>query len=755
MNGAHVLHVFRKDGLEILRDRRTIFVNVVLPILLYPLLLLFFVQVVQLTNKQKTEAPGVILVDVPEAIADRLSAAPAGPLRAPGGHAASPPAASPFEEGRLDAVRIISAADDPLLAATLREQAALLLRLHQSLETLHHSDGDDAPAGGAHGGEEQLEGQWRDACNRMLAMLRRQGAIAALVRMPDRDGQQHYCVIQDEASRRWDAVDGIINEVLDDYRTALVVSRLRVAHLPESTLHPLQVTSLPIASIAATLRTRLGGLLPLLLVVLSASGAFFPALDLICGERERGTLETLLSWPVTRRDLFLGKLLVACTAAAISVALHMTSLGVSLAIAGHQINHLGGDLGGLYAVGLGTLLLCGLVMLPLIITLAAVALAVTGLASTSKEAQNYLTPFTLVVLMAAMVGLIPSTRPGLVLDLLPIVGPVLTLKESMQGDHLPWIDLAVTWVASMSLAWVVIGWSTRLLEDERFRYPGLVRAGWGRFRRWGVGPAVPGGLEAIGVFAIAAGGFTMLSGYAAVNAVALVCIPLIAFAAGPALLHCFLGAYDPRLTLSLQRCSGRSLGLAVVLIPCAVALSIAVMLVQSHFMHGAEPSSESKIEEIAEQLRALGGLPLMVASMAVLPGICEELLFRGTVLSGLRRGIGPVGGILVSSFLFAALHADPERFVPQFFLGIVLAVLTVRAASIYPAMLVHAGHNSTVLIIDQFGNQLQRFAVVRMLEAAPLLVALVPLGVVGIVLCLAAVRPHRATLGAPGAPRGI
>jgi sodium transport system permease protein len=725
VNRRHVFQVFRKDGLEILRDRRTMFVNIVLPLLLYPMMLLFALQVAQLTRQQKVEPPVVALVDMPDEVRAELATPPSKkPDSEP---------ADPFAEAPHDGLNPI--VPDPTLSAELRTQAQELDRLYESLK---------------HARDEHLEAnegereRWRSLRQDVLAKLRKLGMAAAVVRLPAQGEGEHVAVLMDDASRRADVAEDAIQHALTDWRQRLVKERLRQASLPESALHPVEVAMLPMAPAAESIRTRISGILPVLLVVLAASGAFFPALDLIAGERERGTLESLLSWPARRRDVFAGKLLVACVAAAASVLLNICSLGATIAIGGAQVAKQGVDFGGLFSVGIGALALCCLVLLPLTITLAATALAVTGLANSAKEAQNYLTPFFLVVFVAGMVAVIPGTRPGFLLDLIPVVGPVLALKESLQAATMPWAHLALSTAASMALAWVVIGWSARLLDDERFRYPGLVRAGWGIFRKWGKPPPSPGGLEAMGVFAVAVAGFTMLSGYLenGYPVIVRVGLPLIAFTLLPSALHCWLGAYDPRATLSLRAPSARGLGCGALLGLCAIAVSMTIGNLQAPLFEG-KPPGEAKMEEILQDLASYG-LPMLVAVTAILPGICEELLFRGTVLAGLTRGIGRGGAIVVSAFLFGALHGSPDRFLPQFVLGMFLAGLTVRSGSIVPAMLAHAIHNGVMVVLaaQSMNTVAEAWAQAHPAETIAVGITGAVIGVVGVVSAVWLAKPR-------------
>src|SRR5262249_35058710 len=95
--------------------------------------------------------------------------------------------------------------------------------------------------------------------------------------------------------------------------------------------------------------------------------------------------------------------------------------------------------------------------------------------------------------------------------------------------------------------------------------------------------------------------------------------------------------------------------------------------------------------------------PLFI--IVLLPAVCEELAFRGFILSALRRHFRPWTAILLSSFLFALYHMNVFQFVPTFLLGVVLGLLTSRSGSVFPAMLLHLLYNGLLVSI----TVLQRF----------------------------------------------
>src|SRR5262249_6729614 len=97
------------------------------------------------------------------------------------------------------------------------------------------------------------------------------------------------------------------------------------------------------------------------------------------------------------------------------------------------------------------------------------------------------------------------------------------------------------------------------------------------------------------------------------------------------------------------------------------------------------------------ELRTADVLPYLWA-FAFLPALCEELAFRGFLLTGLRKRFRPRTAVLVCSFMFALFHLNVFQFLPTFFLGIVLGLLTLRSNSLLPAMFFHFLYNAVLLL---------------------------------------------------------
>jgi sodium transport system permease protein len=195
-------------------------------------------------------------------------------------------------------------------------------------------------------------------------------------------------------------------------------------------------------------------------------------------------------------------------------------------------------------------------------------------------------------------------------------------------------------------------------------------------------------------------------------------IGLLAFMAAPPILMALLLTRRPAESLALRRpppqaMLGAALLAVLLLFPLVELTNYALrqfpeveeLLRQNH------PFTQA-LGELREQGQAAGGQALRVAAVymlvfAVLPAVCEELAFRGFILTGLRRRFRTGTAIVISSFLFAVAHMNVFQFLPTFVLGLVLGVLAVRGNSVLPGMAYHLMHNGLLIgltCVEQLGG---------------------------------------------------
>ena len=199
----------------------------------------------------------------------------------------------------------------------------------------------------------------------------------------------------------------------------------------EGVLEPSKIVKSGYASQREILGERIGGLLPYFFVVFCFMGAFYPAIDIGAGEKERGTLETLLLTPVPRSSLVLGKFGVVFTCGVVAAVFSLTSMGLWIYLKGSSLS---GDIGEIVrSFSLLDLGLIFLMILPLAALFAALMLSLSIFAKNFKEAQNFIAPLQFLLIFPAFMAFLPGISLNWKTALVPITNISLAIKELTKG----------------------------------------------------------------------------------------------------------------------------------------------------------------------------------------------------------------------------------------------------------------------------------------------------------------------------------
>ena len=270
---------------------------------------------------------------------------------------------------------------------------------------------------------------------------------------------------------------GELRRFLAEHGERIVVARLAERGLPASALKPFAVNTENVAPPEKVGGGTIGGLIPYFFLLLSFTGAMYPAMDLTAGEKERGTLETLLCSPVARLDLVLGKFLTILTASLGTVACSMVSLGCTVIFGGPLLAQgvanagtAGARQGAAQIAAMTTLDPLGLVavlgmVFPLAVLFSAVLFAVSLCAKSFKEAQTYVSPLIALVLLPAIIGSLPGMELNNRLALVPILNVSLVSKELVAGVW-PWTQIVLIFGSSCLYAAAALGVAVRLFQRE-------------------------------------------------------------------------------------------------------------------------------------------------------------------------------------------------------------------------------------------------------------------------------------------------
>ncbi|MAW22889.1 MAG: hypothetical protein CMA16_05535 [Euryarchaeota archaeon] len=219
----------------------------------------------------------------------------------------------------------------------------------------------------------------------------------AILRIELRNDTWYYAILHLSTSEQSNEARGRILEVLVQWEEDLTSQRIESAGLDvSSTLNPVQWDGPILSADVATKGEQAGMLLslfiPFVLAIWTASAAVQPAIDMTVGERERGTLESLLSLPLSRTELLLGKWLAVVS---------ITGVGVTLQIGGllFGIAYLASDFIDVPSLSIGAILLLGLAIGFYGTMIVALYLALAMRSKSVKEAGSVLTPITLAMIM--------------------------------------------------------------------------------------------------------------------------------------------------------------------------------------------------------------------------------------------------------------------------------------------------------------------------------------------------------------------
>ena len=670
------LALARRDLLEFVRDRRTLFVTLLLPMAMYPILAL-------------SSALGVRT-----AISDiDARQAPADLRIVLSGH---PRDARSFAE-RLESLQ-------PGDSAARRDWPASILFAHSS-----ESEAREAVEAGS-------ADLWIDVPEDAIGLLDGTGTLPLEAR---------GSTTRSLSPRIRDQFTTVMRDLAEDARRR----RIDKAGLPGSVLAPVKMQFSGKADATGTvaastiLPTAAGGVF-VLLSVLTMTGAFYPAIDAIAGEKERGTIETLLIAPCGAIDIVAGKFLAVWAVALATLVANVISIALTAAVSLRFLPKGGPLLPG------GHLPLVIVISLAAFVGLSAVAaamcLAVTTASKSGKEAQNTLTPVLLIASALAGAGLLadPATNP--LLPAVPFAGQVAIARATLQADERPALagateaaggagagerlalPLAVSLVSSAVIVWLLLRGTAALLTDEEilFRGPdvaGGVLARPARRKR----PTVAQGIMAL---VVGLAGLWYVQGISPADFSLAIPVHQAAAVLLPLVLVLAWQRVDLVRTFSL-----RWPGAAADRRPYRGALAIAgaVLVGGGLFVLGAaamlairgtEVSAEAR--DLAEKLVAMmREKPLWLSWMliALVPAVGEELLFRGWVQSAMVGGWPSrgriMGGLLVQAACFAVFHLLPERMPQTFVLGLAAGAITLATRSILPAIACHVAHNSMPLVL--------------------------------------------------------
>ena len=357
-----IVSIFKKELIDVLRDRRTLMFMVVIPILITPLLVIGSIKFQEYQNKKSEE--------------------------------------------KILKIAYINESEDSLTKELLSDQKGVKIIEGVKLDSIESYIKSDSLQGGLYLGKGFLK----------KIKTNSSGDVKIYYKSSD---------LMSKSKKRMQAA-------LDIYKEKIIAERLKQLNVDGQILEPISITDVDMATAKETLGKAIGGFIPYVLVMFIFLGAMYPAIDLGAGEKERGSLETLLSSPATKFEITMGKLLVVSLTGIVSGLVSVLGISSSLFF----IDKIPVQIQETILELINPFMIFSIIilMIPIAIFFASMLLSISFYARSFKEAQSLMGPLNMVIIVPLFLSLGPGMEMDHATALMPLINVGLLTKEILAGS---------------------------------------------------------------------------------------------------------------------------------------------------------------------------------------------------------------------------------------------------------------------------------------------------------------------------------
>ncbi len=459
-------------------------------------------------------------------------------------------------------------------------------------------------------------------------------------------------------------------------------------------------------------------LIPLVLTLMTITGAVYPAIDLTAGERERGTLESLIAAPIPRMRILLGKLVAIVAVAMLTAVLNLTGMMLTLWVFQFDEAFFGER-----GITLAAVLQIFVLLLLFAVFFSSFLLVITSFARSFKEAQAFLIPVMMVALAPSLMSLKPDLELTGLWTVTPLVNIVLLSRDVLNGEAV-WSTALVTIVTTIFYSIMAITMAARFFGTAKVLYGADQGIATLFHRPRHTAPHASASLALLCLALLFPASF-LWQGVLARTIDQPVTTRLWLAALGLMIVFFLIPWLLARFhrVRFFQGFGVKSASLLAILAAIFMGFGFAPLLMQAiawtgQLLEETGLSNEAVRQALAQrgedQMEKLLQTPfwVVVVTMAIVPAVCEELFFRGLLFQALRAAWSPWKTIIATAIMFGAFHLISSsgltisRLLPTTAMGIVLGWVTWRSDSVIPAMVLHALHNTLTIGFGYFQKQI-------------------------------------------------
>lgn len=678
MTWSNVKLIFNRETRDQLRDRRTLFTIAIMPLVLYPLMGMAMLQVAQFTREHPTRVWVIGADNLPETPELLI-------------------------EGSLNSAFVEDQHANLLDIEMPRQDDTEFLDIVTKAHEDHTMPGDP------------------DLVNQMIDNeMKARGVDVAIVFVnpkapnldtgdnPSRAGPSVH-ILRNSASDRSNVAADRMFQILSRWKAATVRKTLKEHGIPSALVEGIAIKHADISAKSKRQAATWSKILPFIVIMWSLTGAFYPAIDLCAGEKERGTFETLLSSPAGRNEIAIGKLLTVMSFSIVTSLLNLISMSFTGLFVASRMGGAAG-LGGLGIPPMSSLVWLVLALIPISALFSAIALAAAAFARSSKEGQYYLIPLMMISMPLMMVPMLPGARLDLGTSMIPVSGLMLLLRGLIEGQYAEVLPYAApVCMVTFICCYLAIRWVVRQFNSESVLFRASEKFGIGAWLQQVIRdrhelPSI-GNACLLGVMVLVLGFFVQVAvgSSAPVNFAGLaktILIVLVATIGMPAILMAMFLTRNPRKSLRLNFCSVPAACAAVLMALCFHPL-ITWFSGFVLYVYPLQGDVVGKSEFVGGLVDQAPGLWAILLLMAVAPAIIEELAYRGFILSGLQGMRNRWQAILITSVMFGLAHFAIQQAIITFVIGMILGVIAIETRSLIPCIIYHCTHNSITVLLPR------------------------------------------------------
>lgn len=488
----------------------------------------------------------------------------------------------------------------------------------------------------------------------------------------------------------------VANDMLLEYRNDLRTEILENNGIEaDSVLEPIIIEQNDTASSEQSVGYMLGSILPVVLTVIIVMSATYPATDITAGEKERGTLETLLTLPVSGKEMFASKFLAVSTIAVFSAFVNILSMAAATGFLYTSVVTYNSEISIDISSFIPSAAITGICVIIFAMFISAMTMGICSMAKSFKEAQNYMTPFTLIVMLAGYISFIPSVEFTPSTALVPVLNICLLIKQIFTFEYNTALILEV-FVSNLAYAAFSIIILSRIYNSENILFEENAKEIKLFERRANI---KSGGTPGIGdaVIVLLLSVIFMIYSSAIIAAklplIYSVIIPQFFFAA-----ICIASALylkcDMKKALFFKKPKFIYIISAVIIGLGNILINMVLTSVFSLFMNDSTDEMNQSMQLITD------GRPFiqLLFAIGILPAVCEEILFRGYLYSSIKNKMKPFMAMIVVSLTFGIYHMNLIQSAVTAIIGIILVYSVYKTECIFVSMIIHAMNNSFSVI---------------------------------------------------------